>query len=1295
MVGSADPVPRRKTPKMGQAIIEGCNDQIKAQKMLWNLTALLTTAGLVLGLDLLVYLQPRLVNGVLRWICGQRQIHILRSRLFIMGIELATTCVKEEDIDFPAVPPGFESFTSFKLKRVENNENEISYTVHPNLSEKSMNMKIESARDDSGKISSSLRRRPWINYGRFDNSSDDESDSEWPDQKFSVRPCLPKGVIRGCSECQNCQKVIARWHPEAACRPNLEEVPVFYPNEKEFQDPIKYITMIRPEAEPYGICRIVPPPSWKPPCRLKEKCLWESSRFATRIQRVDKLQNRVPTRKLLKIRNHMRKKRRRCSRMGVDCGPDSATMLDLGEAGFGFEPGPEFTLDAFQRYADDFKAQYFRRIDNNQYSGSDFTKIPEKLEPSIEAIEGEYWRIVKKPTEEIEVLYGADLETGVFGSGFPKVSGQGCSSEEEHYGKSGWNLNNLSRLPGSVLSYESADISGVQVPWLYIGMCFSSFCWHVEDHHLYSLNYMHFGAPKMWYGVPGSDAIKLEEAMRKHLPELFEEQPDLLHKLVTQLSPALLKSEGVPVYRCIQNPGEFVLTFPRAYHSGFNCGFNCAEAVNVAPLDWFPHGQNAVELYREQGRKTTISHDKLLLGAAREAVKANWELNLLRKNTTDNLKLKDICGRDGILAKSLKARIEMERVRREFLCRSSKSLKMESSFDATNERECSICFYDLHLSAAGCRCSPDKFACLNHAKQLCSCGWGEKYFLFRYDIAELNLLIEAVEGKLSAVYRWARLDLGLALSSYISKGNMHATGLIGILSQHPEELFLDETTFENEESTAEISTNPTLNVCNVSPVEEWKRSKAGVTVKDTQAPSGDLTHEIKPVRNNFQFKKYGNELLASASSAPPHLKLTQKGAVCKQISTSGKPEAKFSYGQVDVICLSDDEGEQLDKPLSDADKLATFPDCPKVSDKVVASDKILNHSNKDLTINAALTGNGNLNLLHSKGNISSPKDETDARCELRSMSSQQNISCHQGSTCASINENIQDSSNIESCNQNIACAPSGRLTSETKFVEEVGTIPGSPSCSQNNLDRYYRQKGPRIAKVVRRINCNVEPLEFGVVMSGKLWSRSQAIFPKGFKSRVRYIDISNPTNICFYVSEILDGGPKGPLFMVTLEHCPNEVFVHVSPSRCWEMVRERVNEEITKQHKHGIMKLPPLQPPGSLDGLEMFGFTSPSIIRGIEALDKSHISKEYWNCRPMAQISQCFQSKDDSPNEEEADAARKPPIVGVEMVLGGLLKKANPEELHSLLETVHKEMPAANHSRLIWLLKEEIHNRSR
>jgi hypothetical protein len=123
---------------------------------------------------------------------------------------------------------------------------------------------------------------------------------------------------------------------------------------------------------------------------------------------------------------------------------------------------------------------------------------------------------------------------------------------------------------------------------------------------------------------------------------------------VTQLSPSVLKSEGVPVYRAVQRSGEFVLTFPRAYHSGFNCGFNCAEAVNVAPVDWLVHGQNAVELYSEQPRKTSISHDKLLLGSALEAVQALWELSIPGKETPRNLRWKGLCGKDGVLTNVVK-----------------------------------------------------------------------------------------------------------------------------------------------------------------------------------------------------------------------------------------------------------------------------------------------------------------------------------------------------------------------------------------------------------------------------------------------------------------------------------------------------------------------------------------------------------------------------------------------------------------------------------------------------------------
>ena len=99
--------------------------------------------------------------------------------------------------------------------------------------------------------------------------------------------------------------------------------------------------------------------------------------------------------------------------------------------------------------------------------------------------------------------------------------------------------------------------------------------------------------------------------MRKNAPELFEQSPDLLHQLTTIMNPNILMSYGVPVsthtscsiavvtsllHICIippvqivrtnQHAGEFVVTFPRSYHAGFNQGYNFAEAVNFCPADW-------------------------------------------------------------------------------------------------------------------------------------------------------------------------------------------------------------------------------------------------------------------------------------------------------------------------------------------------------------------------------------------------------------------------------------------------------------------------------------------------------------------------------------------------------------------------------------------------------------------------------------------------------------------------------------------------------------------------------------
>lgn len=53
------------------------------------------------------------------------------------------------------------------------------------------------------------------------------------------------------------------------------------------------------------------------------------------------------------------------------------------------------------------------------------------------------------------------------------------------YSRDGWNLNNLPILAGSLLRYIKSDISGMTIPWIYVGMVFSTFAWHKEDHYTY------------------------------------------------------------------------------------------------------------------------------------------------------------------------------------------------------------------------------------------------------------------------------------------------------------------------------------------------------------------------------------------------------------------------------------------------------------------------------------------------------------------------------------------------------------------------------------------------------------------------------------------------------------------------------------------------------------------------------------------------------------------------------------------------------------------------------------------
>lgn len=66
----------------------------------------------------------------------------------------------------------------------------------------------------------------------------------------------------------------------------IDEAITFRPSDEEFADPLEYINKIKPLAEKYGICKIVPPKHWHPQfCIDPNKC-----KFKPRIQRLNELE---------------------------------------------------------------------------------------------------------------------------------------------------------------------------------------------------------------------------------------------------------------------------------------------------------------------------------------------------------------------------------------------------------------------------------------------------------------------------------------------------------------------------------------------------------------------------------------------------------------------------------------------------------------------------------------------------------------------------------------------------------------------------------------------------------------------------------------------------------------------------------------------------------------------------------------------------------------------------------------------------------------------------------------------
>eukprot|EP01016_Furgasonia_blochmanni_P001084 TRINITY_DN10392_c0_g2_i1.p1 TRINITY_DN10392_c0_g2~~TRINITY_DN10392_c0_g2_i1.p1 ORF type:complete len:548 (-),score=46.11 TRINITY_DN10392_c0_g2_i1:232-1875(-) len=385
-----------------------------------------------------------------------------------------------------------------------------------------------------------------------------------------------------------------------------------------------------------------------------------------------------------------------------------------------------FTFTQYEKFAYDFEAAYKK-------------KNPKKIPDKLLSDEYEFWSTVENPQyqeTDVQVEYAADLPVKKYGSGFPTKN---LTMRYDDPAISYYNLNNVYRAPNSLFQFlnkKTDEMSGVSTPWVYCGMLFASFCWHVEDMYMYSFNYMHRGATKTWYLVPEEAKEEFDRVFKDYHSQLFQKNPGLLTEITLMLHPLELIKHKIPVYRIRQNPGDFVITLPKVYHCGFSHGFNIGEAVNFTITDWVPHGLMALEDY------TIMKMNKRPVFAIEWLIYENiLQLDKLVFSESTKQEIRNLFTK--VVQKELTNRAKVRKDRKFYV---------EEVFDDKTTKYskyvCDNCQNYAFLTHVRCmRC--DVIKCLSHYNTPCKCNDTQYFMGCRHNDATLTQISKGVieEGK--------------------------------------------------------------------------------------------------------------------------------------------------------------------------------------------------------------------------------------------------------------------------------------------------------------------------------------------------------------------------------------------------------------------------------------------------------------------------------------------------------------------------------------------------------------------
>ncbi|RKP00104.1 hypothetical protein CXG81DRAFT_13646, partial [Caulochytrium protostelioides] len=328
-------------------------------------------------------------------------------------------------------------------------------------------------------------------------------------------------------------------------------IPVFEPTEAQFSDFYRFMLAVEAYGYVAGVIKITPPAAWT----------------AARRAIIPRCLERV------RVRNPISQE---ISSGGLPAG--TYQQLNL-------ESRKSYTLQEWAN-ASRLPRHCKNRPNKNKHRVRPNKNAPVALAPftfdvdalgahyddaTCEALERAYWRSLSHGAPR----YGADMSGTLF--------------DPDADAANPWNIGKLDNL----LTRVQRALPGVNRPYLYFGMWKATFAWHVEDMDLFSINYIHFGAPKQWYVIPLAQRARFEREAKSFFSGVAAHCPEFLRHKMSIIHPRHLAARGIRVQKVIQRAGEFIVTFPGGYHQGFNLGFNGAESVNFALPSWIQVGKQA------------------------------------------------------------------------------------------------------------------------------------------------------------------------------------------------------------------------------------------------------------------------------------------------------------------------------------------------------------------------------------------------------------------------------------------------------------------------------------------------------------------------------------------------------------------------------------------------------------------------------------------------------------------------------------------------------------------------------